>query len=38
MKKVLSMQQDINFEKKFDIELCFILENEFKIFSSKRDT
>ena len=32
------MQQGINFEKKFDIELCFILENELKIFSSKSDS
>ena len=38
LKKVLRMQQDINFENKFDFELCFILDNEFKIFSSKRDT
>ena len=32
------MQRDINFENKFDSDLYFILEDEFKIFSSKRDT
>ena len=32
------MQRDTNFENKFDFELCFTLEDEFKIFSSKRDT